>query len=157
MEHFSSTLTRAQSDALADRIEREMRACGYGLWAVELRDEARMIGFVGLMDVDARLPCAPAVELGWRLARPYWGRGLAYEGARAAVELAFGDLALAELVATTAVGNVRSRRLMERLGMSRDPREDFEHPLVEPGHRLRAHVLYRLARASSAPLGGPGP
>jgi RimJ/RimL family protein N-acetyltransferase len=147
MEHFVATLSRAESDALAERIERDMRAHGYGLWAVELVGEAEMIGFVGLVDVDEGLPCAPAIEIGWRLARAYWGRGLACEGARAALAFAFGELGLDEVVATTTVGNRRSRKVMERLGMRWDPDENFEHPLVPAGHRLRRHVLYRL-RAS---------
>jgi RimJ/RimL family protein N-acetyltransferase len=146
MEHFVAPASRAESDALADRIEADMREHGYGLWAVELPEEADMIGFTGLMNVSAQMPFAPAVEAGWRLARPYWGRGLAYEGARAALAFGFDELELAEIVAFTAVENTRSRRLMERLGMRRDPTGDFEHPLIEPGHRLRAHVLYRVAR-----------
>ncbi len=88
MEHFPSTLTRAQSDALAERIDSELRRRGYGLWALEIPGEAPFAGFVGLQPVDRELPFAPATELGWRLANSHWGRGLASEAARAAVALA---------------------------------------------------------------------
>jgi len=90
------------------------------------------------------LPFRPCVEIGWRLASESWGQGLATEGARAVVDHAFGVLALREIVSFTTAANLRSRRVMEKLGMSRDPREDFDHPLIPEGHRLRPHVLYRL-------------
>jgi RimJ/RimL family protein N-acetyltransferase len=148
MEHFPSPLTRAQSDGLADRIQARFAAQGYGLWAVEIPDEAPFIGFVGLMHVPEEMPFAPALEVGWRLARPYWGRGLAYEGAQAALAFAFTELEVAEVVAYTAQRNVRSRRLMERLGMYHDTDADFEHPGIAPGSPLAPHVLYRLARGA---------
>ena len=91
------------------------------------------------------MPFAPAVEIGWRLARPFWRRGLAAEGARAAIDFGFGSLGLAEIVAYTYQGNARSRALMERLGMARDPAEDFLHPALDPGEPLAPHVLYRLS------------
>lgn len=123
---------------------------GFGQFVVELPGEAPFIGVVGLGDLNAGVPAAPAIEAAWRLARPYWGKGYALEAARAAVEDGFFRLGLAEIVAITVVGNQRSRRVMERLGMTRDPREDFdfEHPRLPPGHRLRRHVLYRLRRPS---------
>jgi RimJ/RimL family protein N-acetyltransferase len=150
MEHFPAPLSGEQSAALVDRIERCFEERGYGLWAVELRaDRARgadgaFAGFVGLDPVGVELPFAPAVELGWRLAQPFWGRGIATEAASAAMAFAFDDLALAGLVSYTALDNVRSRRVMERLGMRRDPAEDFLHPGIAPGHPLAPHVLYRL-------------
>lgn len=144
MEHFPAPLTRAQSDAMVDRIEALFAAQGYGLWALELPNEAAFVGFVGLMHVPEELPFAPAIEVGWRLARPYWGRGLALEGARAAIAYAFERVGVGELVSYTAARNVRSRRLMERLGMRHDA--DFLHPGIEPGSPLAPHVLYRLTR-----------
>jgi len=144
MEHFPATLSSAQSAALIERIERCFGECGYGLFAVELRENTEMIGFVGLSPVGASLPFAPAVEIGWRLARPYWGRGLAAEGAAEVIRFAFQPLGLASLVSFTAAPNARSRRLMERLGMRRDPAEDFLHPELAPAHPLAPHVLYRL-------------
>jgi RimJ/RimL family protein N-acetyltransferase len=146
MEHFPATLSPAESAALVARIETSFDAHGYGLWAVAVPGEAPCIGFVGLKPVDLEVPFAPAVEIGWRLARPYWGRGLASEGASAAVAFGFQELDLPEIVSFTAAGNVRSRRVMERLDMRRDPVEDFDHPLLPVDHRLRRHVLYRLDR-----------
>jgi RimJ/RimL family protein N-acetyltransferase len=144
MEHFPSTLTKDQSDALAERIDGELRRQGYGLWAVEIPREASFIGFVGLQATGAELPFARTTEIGWRLGKSYWGRGLCSEAARAALAYGFDELALEEIVAYTAAANVRSRRVMERLGMHHDPAEDFLHPQLAAGHPLAAHVLYRL-------------
>jgi RimJ/RimL family protein N-acetyltransferase len=144
MEHFPSTLRRGESDALAERIDSELRSKGYGLWAVEIPREAPFIGFVGLQQTDAELPFTRTIEIGWRLGRSHWGRGLAGEAARAALAYGFDELALEQIVAYTAAGNVRSRRLMERLGMRHAPEDDFAHPQLAAGHPLAAHVLYRL-------------
>ena len=144
MAHFPATLTRAQSAALMTRIEDCFDANGFGLWALEQHDDGALIGFTGLLPVEPRMPFAPAVEIGWRLARGRWGRGLAAEAARAACTDAFTRLRLDALVSYTAARNRRSRRLMERLGMRRDPAEDFLHPALATGHRLAPHVLYRL-------------
>jgi ribosomal-protein-alanine N-acetyltransferase len=144
MEFLSATLRPDQSDALALRFEDELERRGFCPWAVEDRESGDFIGFIGLHEVPEYLPFAPAVEVGWRLARRYWGRGFATEGARAAITFAFGDLCLGEIVSMTARLNVRSQRVMERLSMRRDPGEDFEHPHVDEGSDLRRHVLYRL-------------
>jgi ribosomal-protein-alanine N-acetyltransferase len=143
MEHFPATLTRAESDAFVDRIEAHFARYGYGLWVVEVDGEHA--GFVGLQTVTFEASFVPAVEVGWRLARPYWGRGLASEGARAALDYAFDEVRLDEVVSFTAVDNVRSWRVMERVGMSRAG--VFDHPRVPEGHRLRPHVLYRIRPA----------
>jgi RimJ/RimL family protein N-acetyltransferase len=145
MEYFPSTLTRPESDALAERIALDIQWRGYGLWAVEIPDETPFIGFVGLSATEADMPFAQAIEVGWRLARAYWGHGLASEAARAALAYGFDELELDEIVALTAVDNVRSRRVMERLGMRCDPADDFIHPDLPAEHPLAAHVLYRLA------------
>ncbi len=142
MEYFPATLSRAQSDALIERVEQCFAAHGFGLWAVELPGEATCAGFLGLWPVEPELPFAPAVELGWRLGRAFWGRGLATEGASAAIAFARAR-ALSPLLAYTAASNMRSRRLMERLGMRRDPAEDFTHPAIPARHPLARHVLYR--------------
>ena len=122
---------------------------GFGPWIVELPGEALMIGVVGLNNLRFALPFAPAVEAAWRLAHRYWGRGYAYEAARAAIDDGFGRLGLKEIVAFTVPANRASRRVMETLGMTRDPAEDFdfEHPRLPPGHPLRRHVLYRLRQS----------
>ncbi len=145
MRYFSSTLTRDQTHALAERIRGWMAASGWGLWAVEVTGGEPFIGFVGLNAVPEQMPFAPALEVGWRLARSSWGNGYATEAARTAVAFAFDTVGVDELVSMTAVGNQRSRAVMERLGMTRNPADDFDHPLVT-ADRVRAHVLYRLPR-----------
>lgn len=149
MEHFPGVMSRAESDALADRLEESIGTYGHGLWAVELVREAPFIGFVGVQWVSETMPFAPALEVGWRLARPYWGRSLAFEAARAALDFAFAQLGVGEVVAYTAARNARSRRLMERLGMRRDADGDFLHPGIDPSSPLQPHVVYRIACVSS--------
>ncbi len=150
MEHFPAPLGRAESDALAARIEADIERRGFGLWAVEVRGSGEFAGFVGLDVPQIETHFMPAVEAGWRLARPAWGHGYATEAARAALAFGFEQLGLDEIVAMTAVGNARSRAVMERLGMSRDPADDFGHPKVPVGDPLRPHVLYRIARGAWA-------
>jgi RimJ/RimL family protein N-acetyltransferase len=133
-----------------DLVRAALEERGWGWWAVEIKGEAPFIGFVGLNPVPAGYPFAPAVETGWRLMRPWWGRGLAPEGARAALDLAFGALGMEEVVAFTATVNLPSRRVMEKLGMTRDPGDDFAHPLLAADHPLAPHVLYRI-RPSRTP------
>ncbi|RJK96159.1 N-acetyltransferase [Vallicoccus soli] len=150
VRHLPGALDRAASDALLDRLEAQRRRLGYGLWAVEVPGVAGCIGFVGLKPLPFDEPPAPAVEVGWRLAREHWGRGYATEGARAALAHGFGALGLEEVVSMTVPANTRSRAVMERLGMHRDPGDDFEHPGLPVGHPLRPHVLYRLRREEHA-------
>jgi ribosomal-protein-alanine N-acetyltransferase len=146
MEHFPSTLNFERSAAAVSRIEALFDARGFGLWAVELPGEAPFIGFVGLLPAPEEMAFSPAVEIGWRLAPAFWGRGLATEAARAAIWFAFEKAGIEELVSFTATTNVRSMRVMERLGMTREAADDFEHPGIAAGHRLRPHVLYRIER-----------
>jgi RimJ/RimL family protein N-acetyltransferase len=136
-----------RSASHVERIEAGFVDRGFGLWAVEVPGEAGFIGFIGLQPVDAQLAFAPAVEVGWRLARPFWGRGLATEGAMAAMRFAFEELELPSLVALTAAVNTRSRGVIERLRMRRDPGEDFLYPRIASGDRLCEHVLYRADAA----------
>lgn len=117
---------------------------GFGLWAVEVTGGAPFIGFIGLSVPPFDAPFMPCVELGYRLAFEHWGRGYATEGSRAALAFGFETLGLAEIVAMTAIGNQRSRRVMERLGMTRNPADDFDHPAIISAHPLRRHVLYRV-------------
>jgi RimJ/RimL family protein N-acetyltransferase len=148
MEHFPAPLRRHESDDLAARIAVGLEERGWGLWAVEIPGTATFAGFVGLNPATFDAPFTPAVEVGWRLAREQWGRGYATEGARAALAVGFDELALDEIVSFTTHGNARSRRVMERLGMARDPADDFDNPNVPDGDPLRPHVLYRLDRAT---------
>lgn len=145
-EFLGRALDRTESDALADRIEAHWVREGFGLWAVERLDAGQFIGFAGLARPRFEAHFTPAVEVGWRLARAAWGHGFATEAGRAALEFGFVTVGLDEIVSFTAVANERSRAVMARLGMSRDPRGDFDHPRLEPGHPLRRHVLYRLRR-----------
>jgi RimJ/RimL family protein N-acetyltransferase len=140
---------RAAMDAWVAAARKHWRDHGFGPWVVELPGEALMIGVVGLSNLRFALPFAPAVEAAWRLAHRYWGKGYAHEAARAAIDDGFGRLGLEEIVAFTVPENLASRRVMEKLGMTRDPAEDFdfEHPRLPPGHPLRRHVLYRLRRS----------
>jgi len=144
MEHFPHTLSNAESEELMDRSERGLQDRSYGLWALELPGQVAFGGFLGIVPVPPEMPFAPAIEIGWRLARPLWGRGIASEAARAVLERAFAGLELPELVAYTCVENDRSRRLMTRLGMERDPAEDFLNPGLSADDHLAPHVLYRL-------------
>lgn len=146
MEHFPSTMSRDESDAFVDHIDAALRERGWGLWAVEVAAGATFIGFVGLNEARFEAPFTPAVEVGWRLLRDHWGRGYATEAARAALQVGFGELGLAEIVSFTIPANGRSRAVMERLGMHRDPADDFDHPSIPRGHPMRRHVLYRLRR-----------
>ena len=143
MEHFPSVQTREQSDAFVERIQAHFVEHGYGLWAVEPLDgSANFVGFVGLQHVSFEAPFAPAVEIGWRLAYDAWGQGYATEAARAAADFAFGPAGLDEIVSMTTVANERSRAVMRKIGMHRDPAGDFDHPRVDDP-RVRPHVLYR--------------
>jgi RimJ/RimL family protein N-acetyltransferase len=151
MEHFPAVLSRELSDALADRCGAGLTERGWGLWAVEVVATGEFVGFIGLNPVPATLPFAPAVEIGWRLARAAWGQGLATEGATAALEYGLGPLALGEVVSFTATTNIRSQRVMEKLGMTHDPADDFDHPALPEGHRLRRHVLFRATRDRRSP------
>ena len=149
MRHFPSPLTRTESDAFAARARAHIAVLGWGLWAVEL-EQAPFAGFVGLSEARFDAHFTPAIEVGWRLAREHWGHGYATEGGRAVLAHAFGELDLREVVSFTTVGNERSRRVMERLGLTRDPADDFAHPLLAPGDPLRPHVLYRISREAWA-------
>jgi RimJ/RimL family protein N-acetyltransferase len=146
MEFFPATLSHEESDALMERIEAHLQQHGFSWCAAELRDTGEFIGFIGLSVPRFEAAFTPCVEIGWRLAAEYWGRGLATEGARAVLEYAFADLGLKEIVSFTTVGNARSRRVMEKLGMTHDAAEDFDHPSLPEGHAQRRHVLYRLRR-----------
>ncbi|MEO3867867.1 GNAT family N-acetyltransferase [Nonomuraea sp. B12E4] len=144
MRHFPSVMTRGESDELVDRIERAFDKHGYGLWALEVRGTGEFIGFTGLILQTFEAHFTPAVEIGWRLARPAWGHGYAIEAARKALAYGFEEVGLDEIVSMTAVGNTRSRSVMERLGMTRDPADDFEHVRVPLDSPQRSHVLYRI-------------
>jgi RimJ/RimL family protein N-acetyltransferase len=146
MAHFPATLSREESNTLAARIEAHFDQHGFGLWAVEVSDVAPFAGFVGLSVPRFEAHFTPCVEIGWRLAVEHWGKGYATEGARAVLAFGFETLHLEEIVSFTTTGNLPSRRVMEKIGMTHDPADDFDHPGLPDGHPLRRHVLYRIAR-----------
>ncbi len=143
MRHFPSTQDRATSDESVDRFAEQIAAAGWGLWALERLDTGEFIGFTGLLPAGPDLPPAPAVEVGWRLARAHWGQGYAPEAAHAALRVAFDGLGLPEVVSFTSAGNLASRRVMAKLGLRHDPSRDFDHPRT-PGWAGRRHVLYAI-------------
>jgi RimJ/RimL family protein N-acetyltransferase len=147
MEFFPKTLTRAESDAFAERIRAQLNHHAFGLWAVEIVQQARFIGFVGMAEPTFKEHFTPCVEIGWRLDHEYWGQGFALEAAQTVMKYAFEELDLSELVSFTAAINLPSQKLMKRLGFASDSSEDFEHPSLAEGHPLRKHVLYRLRKA----------
>jgi len=144
---------RRATEAMIARAEASFVTNGFGLWAVELRENGALAGYVGLQRPTFQAPFTPCVEIGWRLSPDEWGKGYATEGARAVVPYGFETLALDEILSFTVPANVRSRRIMTKLGMTHDPREDFDHPLLAEGHPLRRHVLYRMGRS---PAGDEG-
>lgn len=158
MRYFPSTLTRDQSDTLAARIRSHLDTHGWGLWAVQVTEAGhplvgRFIGFTGLSTPLFDAPFMPATEIGWRLSRSSWGAGFATEAATAVLDHAFRELSLAEVVSMATVANARSRAVMERIGMTHDARDDFEHPSIPAGHSLAPHVLYRLRRPADRTAG----
>jgi RimJ/RimL family protein N-acetyltransferase len=150
MEFFPKPLDRAESDELADRIRGHFARHGFGLWAVELPGIADFIGFVGLAVPAFEAHFTPCVEIGWRLAQEHWGQGYATEAARAALDFGFQNLGLEEIVSFTVPANQRSRAVMERIGMTRSPADDFDHPSIPENHPLRRHVLYRVSRTRNS-------
>jgi RimJ/RimL family protein N-acetyltransferase len=146
MQYMPRCLERSESDALVGRYRERIAERGWDLWALERRDDGSFVGALGLAVATFPAPFTPCVEIAWRLARAQWGQGLATEAAGAVLRFGFQTLALQEVLAFTVPENRRSRAVMARLGMHRDPGEDFEHPRLPPGHRLRQHVLYRLGR-----------
>lgn len=145
MRYFPATLSRTESDALVDRIEAGFEVDGFGFWAVEVVGVSDFVGFVGLSTTRFEAHFTPAVEIGWRIAAEHWNKGFATEGARAALRFAFDSLRLDEVVALAVPDNRPSRRVMEKIGMMHDPKDDFDHPDLPPGDSLRRHVLYRIA------------
>lgn len=144
MEHFPGTLSRERSDAMAEGCRAWIDSRGWGLWAVEIVESGRFIGFAGLASPAWQAHFTPCIEIGWRLAHEAWGHGYATEAAREALRYGLEDAGFAEIVSFTSVRNTRSIAVMERLGMRRDG--EFDHPRIAEGSPLRRHVLYRRGR-----------
>jgi 3-dehydroquinate dehydratase/shikimate dehydrogenase len=149
MEYFASTLTREESDGFAKEVSEGIEKDGYGFWAVSAPNVSEFIGFIGLNFLDSYKLDAhfvPAIEVGWRLAHEYWGKGYATEGAKEAIRYAFETLRLNEVVAYTVPSNQRSRIVMEKIGMTYNSVDDFDNPALPVGHPMRRKVLYRISK-----------
>lgn len=144
MEYFPGLKTKEESDHSVSLMSGHIEKYGWGFWAASLTETGEFIGFIGLEDVHFKTNFTPAVEIGWRLAFKHWGKGYATEGALASLSYGFETLNLDEIVSFTAVANMRSRAVMERIGMHHDSQDDFDHPKLPEGHPLRRHVLYRI-------------
>ena len=146
MKYFPAVLSREESDAVVDRIEAHWARHGFGFWVAEIPNVDPFIGCVGLLVPRFEAHFTPCVEIGWRIAAQYWNQGYATEAARAVLHFGFERLNLSEIVALTVPANAASRRVMEHIGMTHDPSDDFDHPLLPAGHPLNRHVLYRVHR-----------
>jgi RimJ/RimL family protein N-acetyltransferase len=144
MQYFPSCLSRQESDEFVERIEDHFLNHGFGLFAAELKSDSKLMGFMGLHVASFQAHFTPCVEIGWRIGASYWNKGFATEGALAVIGFAFDRLRLDGIVSFTVPENVASRKVMEKIGMTHDPADDFDHPRLPEGHRLRRHVLYRL-------------
>ncbi len=147
MKYFPKVLSAEESDVLAEKIIKLISERGWGFWAVETINTQSFIGFVGLHEPHYELPVNPCVEIGWRLARKYWGQGYATEAGQASLKCAFNDLELDEVYSFAVVANRKSRAVMERLGL-RDTMSNFEHPVIPEDSPLREHVLYKIDKRS---------
>lgn len=148
MEFYPSLLSREESDRMIERVQTKIEETGWGLWAVSVPGVAEFIGYIGLAEPSFTPLSVPLVEIGWRLAYPFWGKGYATEGALACLQYGFETLKLKEIISFTAVQNKRSRAVMERIGMHHNPEDDFDHPRIAENNPLRRHVLYRINASS---------
>ena len=155
MQYLPPLPTRAAADAWIDRQSAHMDKHGFCFWAAQSREDGAFVGAVGLQRVPFAAHFTPAVEVGWRIAHPFWGRGYAPEAARAAVRSGFEALQPSEIVAITLTANQNSRRVMEKIGMLYDPADDFDFPGALPGGPVLRTVLYRLPRERWLSLSGP--
>lgn len=144
MEYFPSLGDEKMAAQFIERANENMGKNGYGLFACELKETSEMIGFVGISIPSFEANFTPCVEISWRLSSDHWGKGLAVEAALACLNLGFETYHINEIVAFTAVNNLRSRRVMEKIGMKHDALNDFNHPNLPPDHPLSLHVLYRI-------------
>lgn len=144
MEYFPAVKTLEESVKEYEAILEHFKKHGYGWWAVSERDKMNFIGFIGLRYIDFPASFTPAVEVAWRLAYDYWGKGYATEGARASLRYGFERLNLSDIIAVTSAHNLRSKAVMKRIGMQHDPRHDFDHPKLPKDHKLSRHVFYRI-------------
>lgn len=151
MEHFPAMQDITATKVLIDHINQHYKKFGYTAYAVEKRDTHEFIGFVGLSHPSFEIPHfqpkgLPIVEIGWRLSSQHWGKGYATEAAKAVLHYAFTELNLSEIISFTVVANVKSRRVMEKIGLHHSEKDDFDNPKLAVNNPLRRHVLYRLTQ-----------
>ena len=146
MAYYPSTHTREESEASALTIRTSLERDGYGIWVVEIKGGLPFAGVICLRQISFEAPFAPANDIGWCFLVEAWGHGYATEGATAALDFAFEQLNWDEVTANTSILHVRSQRVMQRLGMTHNAADDFDHPKFAKGHRARPHVLYRISR-----------
>jgi len=146
MEFFPKLQTQSESYEMAKRIQALIEDRGWGLWAVEIPNQHKFIGFVGLNIPKDNMPFSPCVEIGWRLSKHYWGKGYAIEAATKSLEYAFNKLNLTEVVSFTTLANVRSMAVMQKIGM-RNSGQNFMHPGIEASNPQREHVLYKISKS----------
>lgn len=144
LEFLRGPLTMQQINDFIPAVNQHQEKHGYTLWATELKETGQLIGFVGLNYTDWPAPFTPAVEIGWRLGSQYWQKGYATEAAKASLDYGFKKCKLQEIVSFTVPANIRSIRVMEKIGLKRDWNGDFSHPKLPIDHQLSLHVLYRL-------------
>jgi RimJ/RimL family protein N-acetyltransferase len=144
MEYFPALLTSAETLAMISRMSDHIAQWGYGFFAVERKDNREFIGFTGLSHPRFESHFTPCVEIGWRLSRAHWGLGFATEGAQACIAFGLNTLKLPEIYSFTSVPNIRSQNVMKKIGMNNEGL--FEHPMVDDGHFLKQHVLYKVNR-----------
>ncbi len=147
MEFMLGKMTKEETCQSIEGIKKHFDAHGFGRWAVEIADSGKFIGFVGISIPPYTLPFSPCVEVAWRICPEEWGRGYAPEAAKEALREGFERVELEEIVSFTTLTNLKSRRVMEKLGMQHSPDQNFDHPMVPEGHSLRRHVLYRMGKA----------
>lgn len=150
LEFLPGALTRTEVKNFMARQNQQFVERGFALWAAELKETSDLIGFIGLNYFDYPVHFSPAVEIGWRLSSSFWGKGYATEGARKVIEFGFHQCHLQEIVAFTVPKNIRSQRVMEKIGMVQDMNGDFFHPKLPRKHRLAKHVLYRITSENAA-------
>ena len=151
MEFMLGTMTKEETRQSIEHIKKHFDAHGFGRWAVEIADTEKFIGFVGISIPSYTLPFSPCVEVAWRICAEEWGKGYAPEAAKEAMRDGFERVGLQEIVSFTALTNLKSRRVMEKLGMRYCPAEDFDHPMVPASHSLLRHVLYRMSKSDWRP------
>lgn len=146
MEFFPELLTKEESDLFVDKIEDHFNKYGYGLWAVELIENSRFIGYIGFFNAEFESEFTPCIEIGWRLSKEYWNKGYATEGAKACLNYGFNLLHFESVHSFTAKINTKSINVMEKIGLEKQ--SEFDHTKVDKNSNLKLHVLYKIDKTN---------